>query len=133
MNSNKSTHRVRYADTDAFGVAYYARYLEWMEMGRAELLRENGATYSDYAKQGIAAPIAHIEVDYKDTTRYDDLITVETKITKIGNTSLEFAYIISKEDGTVVAEAKTVNVFMKTTGEKVRIPDEVRKIIREEQ
>ena len=39
--------RVRYAETDKMGVAYYANYLVWFEVGRAELCRVKGFSYSD--------------------------------------------------------------------------------------
>ena len=49
--SSKITHqtrfRVRYAETDQMGVVYYANYLVWMELGRAEYCRAAGIRYRD--------------------------------------------------------------------------------------
>ncbi len=39
--------RVRYAETDKMGVAYYANYFIWFEVGRAELCRIKGFSYAD--------------------------------------------------------------------------------------
>ncbi len=128
MNLSKHTHRVIYADTDHFGVVYYGRYLEWMEAGRAEILRENGITYADYEKKGMYAPVVRLEVDYQRPARYDEVIIIETKIAKIGNSSIEFNYAI-KRDEEILANAKTVNVFITKNGEKARVPDQIRKIL----
>ena len=39
--------RVRYAETDQMGVVYYANYLVWFEVGRTDLLRQNGWSYRE--------------------------------------------------------------------------------------
>src|SRR2546427_9628840 len=41
----ETTVRVRYAETDQFGVVYYANFFVWFEVGRVELLRQLGFTY----------------------------------------------------------------------------------------
>ncbi len=38
---------MRYAETDQMGVVYYANYLVWMELGRAEYCRAAGIRYRD--------------------------------------------------------------------------------------
>lgn len=131
MNLNKTELRVRYSDTDHFGVVYYANYLNWLEAGRTEILRDNGISYADFEKKGMFAPVVKVEVEWKSSARYDDIITVETKIEKIGNSSVEFSYnIIRKKDNLLLATAKTVNVFITKEGKTVRVPDEVRKIVK---
>ena len=130
MNINKTEIRIRYADTDHFGVVYYANYLNFFEAGRTEILRENGISYKEYEEKGFFAPVVHVEVDYKCSARYDDLIEIETKIEKIGNSSVHFAYIVrNKSDNCILVTAKTINVFIKKSGEKISVPEEIRKII----
>ena len=48
MVKNITKHRIRYSDTDHFGVVYYARYLDWFEAGRTEILREKGVNVIEY-------------------------------------------------------------------------------------
>ena len=38
--------RVRYAETDQMGHAYYANYLIWFEVGRTSFCRARGLIYS---------------------------------------------------------------------------------------
>lgn len=127
---NKTETRVRYADTDEAGVVYYGAYARWLEIGREELLRENGISYKEYADKGIHAPVVKLEINYKAPTSYDDLILIETSIEKIGNSSVTFVYRITrKQDNLLLAEAKTVNVFINKKREKVSVPDEVKRIL----
>ncbi len=46
------TLRVRYGDTDQMGVAYYANYLYWFEVGRTEFCRTLGRSYADWEAEG---------------------------------------------------------------------------------
>jgi len=131
MNKNITEIRVRYADTDHFGVVYYANYLNWLETGRTEILRDNGIDYAQLEKGDMFAPVVRLEVDFKNAPGYDDIVVVETVIEKIGNSSVTFSYKITRKgDNLFLAEAKTVNVFINTKREKVSVPDEVRKILK---
>lgn len=102
------THtRIYYHDTDAGGVVYYAAYFEHLEEGRYEFCRAKGVDLGAYAKEGIAFPAVHVEIDYKSPARYGDSITIVTRIEKIGNSSIHFFQEINK-DTTILVKAKTV-------------------------
>ncbi|MFH2028789.1 MAG: thioesterase family protein [Nanoarchaeota archaeon] len=129
MIKNKTEHRVRYADTDHFGVVYYARYLDWFETGRTEILRVKGITYSDLEKEGYFAPVVKVEADYKKPARYDDIVTVETSVEKIGNSNIKFRYNVFNSDGELLVDAYTINVFITKEMKSVDIPEKVRKAL----
>ena len=57
MIENKTSLRPRYADTDQMGIVYYAKYLEWFEVGRTELLRDIGLPYTTIEREGIILPV----------------------------------------------------------------------------
>ena len=127
MHKNLTEHRVRYADTDHFGVVYYARYLDWFEAGRTEILRDKGITYAGLEKKGFFAPVVEVKANYKKPARYDDIAVVETSIESIGNSSIKFNYkVLDKGTNELLVEAYTVNVFVNKAMKSVRIPDEVR-------
>ena len=128
--THKMEIRVRYADTDHFGVVYYARYLDWFEAGRTEILRDNKITYSELEKQGMVAPVVEVKVNYKKPPKYDDLITLETSIEKIGNSSIKFNYKVLSKNNEVLTEAYTVNVFVDKEMKPIRIPDDVREALK---
>jgi len=126
---NKTEHRVRYADTDHFGVVYYARYLDWFEAGRTEILRCRGITYAELEKKGLFAPVVEIKVNYKKPARYDDIVIVETSVENIGNSSIKFNYKVFNKKNELLCEAYTVNVFINKEMKSVRIPDDVRDVL----
>ncbi len=118
--------RVYYADTDHGGVAYYASYLRWFEIGRTELLRELGILQDELFGQGILLPVAQVKCEYKSPAVHDDILTIHTTIEKIGNKSIFFVYEVRrKKDGALLANGHTVNVFARANV-SVEIPPPVR-------
>ena len=133
MKTNQTGQRVYYADTDHGGVVYYSNYLKWFEIGRTELLREYGFDCTDFEKQRLLAPVVEAHCIYRHPAQYNDQIIIKTKIEKIGNSSIKFHYeIIRQNDGRLLAEGYTVNVFAdEKTMKSVPIPKELRKRIEE--
>jgi len=130
MATNKTEHRVRYSDTDHFGVVYYARYLDWFEAGRTEILRVKGVTYAELEKKGLFAPVVEVKVNYKKPARYDDIVVLETSVENVGNSSVKFVYkVTNKESKELLCEAYTVNVFINKEMKSQKIPDDVRKVL----
>jgi len=133
MKTNQTELRAYYSDTDHGGVVYYANYLKWFEIGRTELLRQEGFNYSDFEKQGLIAPIVEVKCNYKEPVRYNDMIIIKTTIEDIGNSSIKFNYdIIRKNDNVLLANGYTVNVFVdKKTMKSNKIPDSLRKALQD--
>ena len=118
--------RVYYADTDHGGVAYYASYLRWFEIGRTELLRGLGIEQRELDEQGIMLPVIEVKCEYKSPALYDDVILIASSLSKIGDKSITFSYNISrKEDNRLLAHGHTVNVFAKGAS-SVGIPPGIR-------
>lgn len=65
--------RVYYSDTGHGHVVYYANYLRWFEIGRTEILRQNGFDYADFEKRGIIAPVVEVHCNYKSQALYNDI------------------------------------------------------------
>jgi len=126
---NKTEHRVRYSDTDHFGVVYYARYLDWFEAGRTEILRASGITYSELETKGLFAPVVEVKVNYKKPAKYDDVVVLETSVSHVGNSSIKFEYKVFNQNGDLLVEAYTVNVFVTKEMKTAKIPDDVRKAL----
>ena len=74
---------VDFADTDAGGVVYYARYLEWAERARASLLRDCGLSNQHLWQQGLVFIVTRVEMDFKQSARLDEEIRLETSVSKI--------------------------------------------------
>jgi len=79
MRTTETRFRVRYAETDQMGVAYYANFFVWMELGRVEYCRAAGLRYRDMEEQdGILLTVVEAQCRYLAPARYDDEIAVKT-------------------------------------------------------
>ena len=82
--------RVYYEDTDAAGIVYHATYLAFAERARTEMLRCLGLDHGTLrARFGVVFTVRRCLVDYHAPARLDDLLEVETRITRIGGASLD--------------------------------------------
>jgi acyl-CoA thioester hydrolase len=128
MPRSVSTLRVRYAETDKMGVVYYANYLVWFEVARADLLRSLGWTYREMELEGVLLPVIEAHCDYRKPARYDDEIEVRTQGHLLSPVRMEFQYeVIRKQDDVVTATGRTVHAALDPSGKPCRIPQRVRK------
>ena len=123
--------RIAYADTDRLGVVYYANYLTLFEKGRTELLRNMGFRYKDLEDQHeVFLPVSKAHCHYLHPAKYDDLIRVVTRVSKLGGASIEFAYdIYNAEDGKKLAEGTTLHPFVNKLWKPVRVPEFLKKAL----
>ena len=120
--------RVSYADTDQMGMVYYANYFVYFERGRTEWLREKGMEYRVLESRGIYLPVMEASCRYRSPAKYDDILTVFTKVSETGPCSVEFSYIIKRAGG-LLAEGKTKHPFVNRQMKPVRMPEDIRKIL----
>jgi acyl-CoA thioester hydrolase len=126
----ESRIRVRYAETDQMGMAYYANYLIWMEVGRSDYCRECGFSYRDLEQQEQAfLAVAEANCRYLAPARYDDEILVETEISRVKTRVVEFIYRIMRGE-TLLAEGRTVHVVIGPDGRPRTMPDRYLDLLR---
>jgi acyl-CoA thioester hydrolase len=129
MPASISTIRVRYAETDKMGVVYYANYLVWFEVGRADLLRSLGWSYRDMELAGVSLPVIEAQCTYQRPARYDDEIEVRTTGRMLSPVRMEFEYaVIRVQDQTPVAAGKTIHAAIDAAGRPCRLPERVREV-----
>lgn len=107
-----STLRVRYGETDQMGYCYYGNYAQYFEVGRVEAMREVGMSYKSLEEKGVMLPVSEFKVNYKFPAKYDDLLSITTKITALKGARIVFRYIIHNENEQLIAEAETTLVFV---------------------
>jgi len=115
--------RVRYSEVDQLGIAYYAHYLVWLEVARVEYLRHLGIAYAEVEKKGIKLPVHSCSIQYLQPARYDDLLNIHTRLSKVGKTSLTFEYEITNDKTKeILTKAETRLVCVDNEFKPVRIP-----------
>jgi len=120
--------RVYYEDTDMGGVVFYANYLKYMERGRTEWLRALGVNQSALAaSEQRGFMVVCVDVRYISPARLDDLLQIESEVTRMGRASLHFAQSVSR-NGELIAQSniqvccvETVNMRVAAIPESVRI------------
>jgi acyl-CoA thioester hydrolase len=117
-----TTVRVRYSETDRMGVVYYANYLVYFEIGRTEQLRAMGVRYRDLEDQGYALVVVEARVQYAAPAKYDETLTIATRLAEVSHVRLRHEYEITGEDGRRVAAGHTVLACLGRDGKVRRLP-----------
>lgn len=118
--------RVRYAETDQMGFAYYGAYAAWLEVGRVEFLRERGLAYRDLEAAGQYLAVRELRVEYLVPARYDDELLVRTTVGETGKSRVAFESEILRAEGeTLLARAHVGLVCLDRRGRPRRVSPEV--------
>jgi acyl-CoA thioester hydrolase len=100
--------RVYYEDTDAGGVVYYANYMKFFERGRTECLREINVEQDVLLEKNIAFMVKKVEMDCIKSARFNQLLSVQTKVESYRKASLVFKQQIYNESGELLCQATTL-------------------------
>ena len=122
MKSHQIQVRVRYSETDQMGVVYHGNYIPYFEIGRVEWLRNKGVSYKSLEESGIALPIVSMHLNYKKPARYDDMLTINTKLKKYSGVKIEFDCEIRNENEELLTTAHFILVFVDTKNGKPIVP-----------
>ncbi len=125
VRSNEAKVRVRYAETDQMGVVYHSNYLVWMEVGRMELCRSLGFTYSDMEKQdGLLLAVVEVNCRYLHPARYDNEVIVKAWVEEATTRGVRFSYELRRaDDGRKLATATTRHIFCGRDMRPMRLPE----------
>jgi acyl-CoA thioester hydrolase len=127
--SSTSSLRVRYAETDKMGVVYYANYLVWFEVARADLLRSLGWSYREMEQAGIALPVIEAHCDYTRPARYDDEVEIRTEGRLLSPIRMEFSYQVwLPAQAIAAASGRTVHAAVDMNGKPCRLPQRIREV-----
>ena len=98
--------RVRFAETDAQGVAHNAAYLVWFEVARVDYLAEFAGGYQAVRDRGIEAFVTEASVRYAVPARFDDRLRVHVRCRDVRGARFRFDYLVERS-GERVADGWT--------------------------
>lgn len=116
--------RVRYAECDAMGYLHHAKYWEYFEHTRTELLRQNGFRYRDLESEGTLFVVYKAACRYIRPIRYDDLVFVTATVARITRTRVDHTYEIHR-DGELTCEASTTLACVGRDGQPRLMPEKL--------
>ena len=82
--------RVYYEDTDAGGIMYHAKYLNFMERCRCEWLGSLGFDVADlHNNRGIMFVVRHAEMSFEKPAKLLDELSITARVLHVGKVKLE--------------------------------------------
>jgi acyl-CoA thioester hydrolase len=114
--------RVRFAETDAQGIAHHAAYVVWLEVARVAYLADHAGGYRSIQAQGLEALTTGVTVAYRTPAAFDDVLTIHLRCVDIRGARFRYEYRIER-DGELVATAETLHATVEaTTRQPTRVP-----------
>lgn len=99
---------VRFAETDAQGVAHHASYLVWFEVARIEYLRRFRGGYPGLREEGVDALTLEAHARYRDAARFDDRLTIHARCGDLRGARFRFEYEVER-NGKPIADGWTAH------------------------
>ena len=108
--TSKTKLTVRYAETDQMSIVHHSNYPVWYEAGRTDFIKAMGMSYSEIEANGILFPLLELHCKYIQAARYEDVVIIETSLTKLTMVKAEFSYKVYREsDGMLLNTGSTVH------------------------
>jgi acyl-CoA thioester hydrolase len=113
---------VRFAETDAQGIAHHASFVVWLEVARVGYLAEHAGGYRAIQEQGVEALTTEVNVRYLRAARFDDRLRVWARCVDLRGARFRYEYVVER-DGDVVAEGSTSHAIVdRVTHRPIRLP-----------
>lgn len=119
--------RVRFAETDAMGVAHHGSHLVYLEAARVEYLRALGHPYDRVRAGGVDFPVVEVAVRYLHPLRFDEVVAVHVDMAAVDRATFTMRYLLDV-DGEARATAVTVHAVVAGDGRPVRTPEWLRRL-----
>lgn len=104
--------RVRYGETDQMGYMYYGNYAEFYEVGRVEMLRSLGMTYTAMEASGIIMPVLELHCKYLKPALYDEEISIKVIMDKMPGVKIHFRYELYNPNSDLINTGETMLAFV---------------------
>lgn len=113
---------VRFAETDAQGIAHHASYVVWLEVARVAYLAEHAGGYGALRERGIEALTTAVHLEYHRAAAFDDRLTVRLRCVDVRGARFRYEYRIERA-GELVAEGWTAHATVnRASGRPTRVP-----------
>ncbi|HEX3386603.1 MAG TPA: thioesterase family protein [Mucilaginibacter sp.] len=114
--------RVRYGETDQMGYMYYGNYAEFYEVGRVEMLRSLGMTYTAMEASGIMMPVLELKCKYIKPALYDEEISIKVIMDKMPGVRIHFRYELYNPKNELINTGETLLVFVNMSTNRPCMP-----------
>ena len=101
--------RVYFEDTDAGGIVYHSKYLNFAERGRTEFLRKKNLEQRQLKeKYGFSFVVKSLNIDYLGSSFLDDLLIIKSYVSSLNKAKVNFLQLILKQNEIIARVDVTV-------------------------
>ncbi len=127
--------RVRFGETDPYGVAYFAAILDYFKRGMDEFLRSRGISpnlaYRN-RKRNYGFPVVATQCRYRAPIRFDDLLTLRTRVARVEENGVTFGFSLFRTEAgkdILAAEGKISCRAIDATWKTIPLPPELKAVL----
>lgn len=122
--------RIYYHDTDAGGVVYYGRYLNYLEEARTEFFEGRGVDTAMLRRKEFLYAVRKCMVIYKSPARYGDTVVCDARLIRVTAAQLVFKQTVrDKQTGRLILEAEIILVSLDRDFRPAPIPGDIKKLL----
>jgi acyl-CoA thioester hydrolase len=112
MKINETKIKVRYVETDQMGIVHHSNYFAWFEVGRTELIKQQGLSYKEIEARGVIIPLIECGAQFKTGAKYEDELIIRTSMSLLTPVKMDLNYeVIRDSDGKLLATGFTRHAF----------------------
>jgi acyl-CoA thioester hydrolase len=115
--------RVRFAETDAQGIAHHASFVVWFEVARVAYLEEHAGGYRAIRDRGLEALTTEVRVRYHRAASFDDVLTVWTRCTDLRGARFRYEYRTVRGDELIADGCTSHATVDRATYQPTRVPE----------
>jgi acyl-CoA thioester hydrolase len=113
---------VRFAETDAQGIAHHASFVVWLEVARIAHLARYAGGYNALRERGIEALTTEVHVRYHRAAYFDDTLRIRARCVDMRGARFTYEYRIERGDE-LVADGHTRHATVdRETYRPTRVP-----------
>ncbi len=135
LPSHATEIRVRFGETDPYGVAYFASVLDYFKRGMDDLLRARGLSPDlvfRNRRKGYGLPVVATQCRYRSPVRFDDLLTLRTRVARLEEKGITFGFrlfrLVEGKD-VLAAEGRIACRSIDASWKPILLPREIRKAL----
>jgi acyl-CoA thioester hydrolase len=114
---------VRFAETDAQGIAHHAAFVVWLEVARVAYLERHAGGYQAIRDRGLEALTTEVFVRYHQAAYFDQRLTIWARCTGLRGARFRYEYRITRGED-LVADGYTSHATVEhETFRPTRVPD----------
>lgn len=119
--------RIHFHDTDAGGIVYYGKYLEYLEEARTIFLEQRGLSVKKFHERGLFYAVSQCNISYRSPARYGEILRCDAHLKKATAVKLIFdRRIYEKETNRLIVEAEVTLVCLNQEFKPIALPDDLK-------